>query len=386
VYAELRGMGEVVPAPWGARLLMSYEVCDRVLRDRTWITLDEPWRVRQGGTRWTAPASRELGRVLQGLNPPEHTRHRRSIGNVFGRNVLLQLTGPVQRQTERCLDDLAAHLREGEADFAALVGERLPVAAIAHWLDLPEADHALLTSLAHRQAYAQELLPTASQVQLANEATAGLREYFGAVIRDRRRSPRNDVISSWLRVWDEMEPDRAAADEAVYLLTMFIVIAALETTSTVLSGMVWTLDQHPDQLRWLRDHPDRVPDALEEILRYDPPVHVTTRAAGEDTVLGGVPIDKDQLVHVVIASANRDPSRNPDPDTLDLRREPRHLSHLAFGGGIHYCVGAALARLEASVLLAALLRRFPTLRVASPPVWEPRVAFRRLTALPVVDR
>lgn len=277
-------------------------------------------------------------------------------------------------------------MRDGEADFAELVSERLPVAAVCHWLGIPQADHELLVSLTHGQAYAQELLPSASQLAIANAATLGLREYFTGLIAERRTTLGDDVLSGWIRTWDELEPDRDAADETLYYLAMFIVIAALETTSTVLSSMIWTLDQHPDQLALLRRNPDLVSQAVEEALRYDPPVHVTTRAAGEDMELRGVPISRDQLIHIMIASANHDPARNEDPGTFDLRRQGGRLTHLAFGGGIHYCIGAGLARLEANLLLDRVVRRFPTLRVSAPPEWEPRVAFRRVRALHVVDR
>lgn len=382
-------MGEVVRSPWGACLLTTYDLCDQVLRSRSWVALDSEWRLRQGeGNRWSAPASRELGQALQGLNPPEHTRQRRSLGNLFDRKTLGRLRGPVARLTHEILDAFAERLdAEGEADFAEEVGEQLPVAAVGHWLGIPHADYDLLRSLAHNQAYAQELLPTSSQLEKANEATFGLRAYFTELVRERRRNPGEDVISSWIRIWDAGEPDRDRADETVYFLAMFLVIAALETTSTLLSSMVWILHRHPEQLAWLRGHPQEVPGAVEEIMRYDPPVHITTRAASQDTTLGGVPVAKDQLVHVMIASANHDPARISDPDTLDIRRAgTSHLGHLAFGGGIHYCIGAGLARQQASILLDALLRRFPSLRVTSPPRWEPRVAFRRLVSLPVALR
>ncbi|MGK5530823.1 cytochrome P450 [Streptomyces sp. URMC 129] len=380
-------MGEVVPAPWGAFLLTTYDVCDHVLRSKSWVALDSEWRARQGeGNRWAAPASRELGRALQGLNPPQHTRFRRSVGHIFDRATLARLHDPVTRAVDALLDRLALRMRDGEANFAELVAEELPVTSMGLWLDLPPADYPLLRELTHHQVYAQELLPSASQIALSNAATLGLRDYFGELVRERRRKPGTDVVSRWLRTWDELEEgDRDAADEAVYLLTMFLVIAAQETTSTLLSSMIWTLDQHPDQLNWLRGNPQEIPGALEEILRYDAPVHLTTRAAAEDTVLAGVPIAKDQLVHTLIASANHDPARTTDPETFDIRRQGRHLSHLAFGGGIHYCIGAGLARLQAHILLDAVLRRFPTLRVSAPPVWEPRVAFRRMTTLQVVD-
>ncbi|MFD7510969.1 cytochrome P450 [Streptomyces sp. NPDC059853] len=322
--------------------------------------------------------------MLQGLNPPEHTRARRSIGNIFDRRTLEKLRTPIAATVEELLDTLEERIREeGEADFSVLVSEELTIAAMGHWLGIPRADYALVRSLSHAHIYAQELLPTPSQLATANVGMLGMREYFTNLVKDRRENPGDDVISGWIRTWDELEPDRESADHHVYLLVMFIVGAALETTSTLLSNLVWTLDQHPDQRAWLLENPHEVPRAVEEVLRFDPPVHVTTRAAARDMVVGGVPIARDELVHTLIASANRDPARTTDPDTFDIRREGGHLSHLAFGGGIHYCIGAGMARMEAQLLLSAVIRRFPTLRVSAQPQWEPRVAFRHYTALPV---
>ncbi|WNE97044.1 cytochrome P450 [Streptomyces luomodiensis] len=385
IYTKLRAMGDVVPAPWGGYLLLSHELCDHVLRSRKWATFDAEWRARQGGgTRWDAPASIMLSQSLQGLNPPVHTMQRRTLGNVFDNATLGALRGPVTRIAETLLDRLAEQLRTAkEADFATTVGEEMPAATISHWLRLPESDHDLLKALTHGQGLAQELLPSKSQLAQANEAAEGLRTYFTPLISERRRTPGDDVLSRWIRVWDEIEPDRAVADEILFHLVMFIVIASLETTSTLLSNMVWVLDQHPAVLSWLRSHPEQVPRAVEEVLRYDPPIHLTTRVATEDTVLGGFHISRDEVVHVMLAAANHDPAHHPSPETFDIQRTE---SHLAFGGGIHYCIGAALARLEATVLLTSLIRRFPTLRVSVPPVWEPRVAFRRLTALYVTER
>nr|WP_065960610.1 cytochrome P450 [Streptomyces sparsogenes] len=385
IYAELRAMGDVVPAPWNGYLLLSHDLCDQVLRSRAWATFDAEWRARQGdASRWTAPAAIQLSKTLQGLNPPVHTRQRRSLGNVFDRNTLTNLQPFVERTVEKLLDRLSEHMRSaGEADFATLVGEELPVATISHWLNLPPADHALLRDLTHGQAYAQELLPSASQLAQANTAAQGLRDYFTALVAERRRSLGDDPLSRWIRTWDELEPDREEADETLYHLVMFIVIASLETTSTLLSNMVRLLDQHPRQRAWLLDHPEATPNAVEEVLRYDPPIHLTTRVATEDTVLSGVHIARDEVVHVMIAAANHDPAQFADPDTFDIGRT---ASHLGFGGGIHYCLGAALARVEAIALLQGLNRRFPTLRVTTPPLWEPRMAFRRLTALYVAER
>ncbi|MCZ7413826.1 cytochrome P450 [Streptomyces sp. WMMC897] len=388
VYTQLRALGPVVPAPWGGHLITSYDVCDEVLRrSRHWLTPDTAWRNRQGNAseRWENHGSVEWSRSLPGLNPPEHTVQRSVPAGYFGRGALEALQAPIQRIVDGLLDRLEEELTEhGEADFALLVGERLPISVLGHWLNLSPKDFDLLIEVTHDQALPQELVPTKSQLSQADRSAHRLDEYVVELVRERRRNPGHDAVSDWIRLWDAAEPDREQADRNVHYLTRFVLMAALETTSSVLSTMIWLLDQNPEQRAWLLTHPEDVPGAVEETLRYDAPVHVHGRTAAEDTLLGGVPIGRDEMVHVMIGAAHHDPEQYPDPGTFDLRRGG---SHLAFGGGIHYCLGAPLARMEAGALLATVLRRFPTLRVTETPTWvAPRAAFRYLASLRVATR
>ncbi|MEV0373531.1 cytochrome P450 [Streptomyces sp. NPDC050636] len=381
-YAKLRTMGEVVPAPWGGHLATSYRLCHQVLRSRSWRVPDSGWRTCQDdAARWSAAASRQMGDTLPMLNPPHHTRMRRPLGNIFDRKSLEIIKPSVEKVIERLLDRLAEELREGPADFCALVGEELPVITIGEWLGIPSADYPLLRSLTHDQVYTQELFPTPSHLALSDAATHRLRQYFTELVQERRKAPGGDPISSWIRTWDALESDRHAADEAVYSLALFMVLAALETTAHVLSSMVWLLMKHPRQLEWLRIHPEHIPGAIDEVLRYDAPIHMISRVAAEDTELAGVRVRKNEMVQLMIGAAHHDPNQYADPGVFDIRRKATYLS---FGGGIHYCLGNTLARLEATCLLTSLLKRLPSLRISAAPVWAPRVAFRRLTALQVV--
>ncbi|MFD5395786.1 cytochrome P450 [Streptomyces sp. NPDC127097] len=382
LYAKLRAMGDIVQAPWGGYLATSYGLCHQLLRSRSWRVPDSAWRARQDdAARWNASASRQMGDTLPMLNPPHHTRVRRSLGNVFDRKSLADMKSSVEQTTGRLLDRFEEELAYGPADFCALVSEELPVITIGEWLKIPPADYGLLRSLTHDQVYTQELFPTPSQLALSDESTRQLRQYFTALVSERRRKPGNDPVSSWLRVWDAQEPDREAADEAVYALTLFMVLAALETTAHVLSSAVRLLLEHPRQLNWLRVHPELIPGAVDEVLRYDAPIHMISRVAPEDTELGGVTVRKNEMVQLMVGAAHHDPNHFAAPEDFDIRRG---ASHLGFGGGIHFCLGNALARMEADCLLTGLLERLPGLRISAPPVWEPRVAFRRLITLPVV--
>ena len=381
IYAELRSMGGITPAPWGGWVVTSFDLCDQVLRDRDWREPDSRWRARQGeSTRWGALSSREMSRTLPTLNAPDHTRVRRSVGNMFDRSSLNDLRQSVAALTTGLLDRFEAHLRDGEADFHALVSEELPVATIGGWLGLPPSDYAYLRELTHDQVFTQELLPSASQLARSDAATAQLRDYFTDLVRRRRAAPGDDPVSTWIRTWDELESDRDAADQAVYFLALFVLLAALETTATLLSTTALLLLRYPMQWQWLRAHPDHVPAAVEEVLRYDSPTHVITRVAGRDLTLGGARIPQDRPVHLMVGAANRDPARHLDADLFNLHRKSAHLS---FSGGVHYCLGAPLARLEAQMMVHGMLSRFPALSLVKEPTYAPRVAFRRILSLPV---
>jgi cytochrome P450 len=384
IWEELRSMGDVVRAPWGGYFVTGFEACSQVLRGRNWLVPDFAWQERQPDTeRWQALATREMTRTLPRLNAPTHTCQRRALGNPFDRTTLEAMRPHVAALAAELLDDLEDRLRiDGEADFVRVVGERLPMQTVGQWLDIAPEHHAHILDFTHRQVYAQELLPTKSELAISAQATLEMRDFFTDLVRQRRARPGNDVLTGWIHHWDAQYPDdREAADQVIYDLTMFITIASLETTAVLLSNAVWFLTQEPSRAAWLRAHPEYIDDAIEETLRYDPPVVVNSRIAADDTVLAGVPIARDTTVHVLYGSAAHDPRRNELPHVFDIRRNGGHLT---FGGGAHYCLGAALARLEARELLAQVLERFPTLRPAAPPAYDTsRVVFRRITSLKV---
>ncbi|MFE4263611.1 cytochrome P450 [Streptomyces sp. NPDC056883] len=380
IYDELLARGEVVPAPWGGFAVTGFAACDQILRNRQWLEPDKAWRERQGpGTRWNAPSSREMGNTLAALNPPDHTTVRRAAGS-FDRGTVERIGHTVKRTSDQLLDAFTERIRTGEADFSQLVCEELPVATIGDWLGLPQADWPRLRELTHDQVFTQELLPSASQLALSDAATAELRTYFMELVRDRRSHPGDDPVTRWIQTWDAIEPDRDKADEAVYFLVLFVLLAALETTATLLSTMALRLVESPDRWAMVADNPDLVPGFVEETLRYDPPTHVISRVASQDSVLGGFEIRRDEMVHLMIGAAHRDPARHVDPSRFDPERA---ADHLAFSGGIHYCLGAPLARIEAQTLLHQLVRRLPRLTLVRPPSMAPRVAFRRLLNLDV---
>ncbi|GGS73828.1 cytochrome P450 [Streptomyces cinerochromogenes] len=383
VWDELRALGDVVPAPWGGYFVTGFDACNQVLRGRNWLVPDFDWQERRPDpARWREPATREMTRTLSRLNPPVHTAQRRALGNLFDRGTLEVLRPQIAGHVTGLLDRLDLRLRtHGTAEFVTTVAEQLPIHTVGRWLAIPDEHHAHILDFTHRQVHAQELLPTKSELAVSAQATLEMRAFFTGLLAHRRAHPGNDVLSGWIRYWDAQYPDdRAAADQTLYDLTMFITIASLETTATLLTNAVWFLTRDPAVADWLRRHPEHIDDAIDEVLRYDPPIHLNSRFAADDTVLAGVPVAKDTVVHVLYGAANHDPRRNENPHVFDIRRKGGHLT---FGGGAHYCLGAALARLEARQLLTQLLERFPTLRPATAPTYADRMVFRRVTSLRV---
>lgn len=326
-----------------------------------------------------------MSETLPLKNPPEHTRMRRLLGNPFNPGALASMRPSIERVVERQLDAFTNALKEGPADFTELVSEEIPVFAIGEWMGIPPSDYPLLRSLTHDQVFTQELFPTASEIAISDTATARLRSYFSDLVSERQREPGTDPVSTWIRNWDAVEP--AEVTDAVRSLALFMVLAALETSSHLLANVVRLLLEHPEQYLELQERADLVPDAIEETLRFDAPIHMITRVAVSPTEVSGVLVNAGEMVHLMIGSAHHDPQHYEEPALFDIRRRldgKGPLGHLGFGAGIHYCLGNALARLEAEVLLNALMRRRMTsLRIHTPPAWAPRVVFRRMTSLTV---
>ncbi|MFI1408889.1 cytochrome P450 [Streptomyces sp. NPDC020707] len=350
---------------------------------------DKAWRNEHTdqSTRWTSPASLQMAETLPLLNPPQHARIRRVLGTPFSPAMMAETRPRIDNIVRRLLTDFDGHLRERPADFVTLVSEELPIITIGEWMRIPPSDYVLLRDLTHDQVHSQEVFPTRSDLAVSDAATVQLQKYFTDLIHERRQNLGADPISNWIRAGDEFEADRDTVDAIVHSLALFMILAALETTSVLLANAVRLLAEYPEQQLQVRGDRDLIPDAIEEVLRYDAPVQLITRVAGTDTELEGIPIAAGQNVQLLISAAHHDPAQYTAPHAFDVRRRRRaggrFAPHLGFGAGVHYCLGSALARMEASSLLTALLDR-PPLCLAAPPTWaSPRLAFRRMTSLPL---
>ena len=296
------------------------------------------------------------------LDAPDHTRLRKLVSHGFLRKYILSL----EPHIKRIVDESLAKVDPGtQFDLMEVLAKPLPAIVIAELLGLPDSDREQF------QAWSNELLGIAliddpDMVERGNNANNALIEYFTGIIEQKRQTPSQDLIGQLIAA--EEEGDRLTAGE-MYSTCVLLLLAGHETTTRLIGNGMHALLQNPDQVAQLQQDPSLTPNAVEEMLRYEPPVQMMARFAKQDMDFHGAAIKKNQLVLLVIAAANRDATENDHPDTFDIHRA--HPSHVSFGYGIHLCLGLALARLEAQVAIDALLAKFPDLTLADQTVdWQ----------------
>jgi len=306
----------------------------------------------------------------------DHRRLRRLVTKAFTPRMVDQLRPRIQEIADGLIDAVESR---GEMDLVDEFAFPLPITVIAELLGIPVADRDRFRRWTN--AIITPAL-TPEELALFGEAADEFVTYLRELFERRRSTPGADLISAFLQV---EEGGDTLSEEELFSMVVLLIIAGHETTVSLIGNAVLALLQHPDQRQTLESDPARMSHAIEELLRYDGPVERTLlRWAAADVELGGQLIRRGEGVIVILGSADRDPSRFPDPDTLDFARED--VKHLAFGRGSHYCLGAPLARLEAEVALTTLLRRLPGLQLAMPVEelrWRPVPLFRSLASLQV---
>jgi cytochrome P450 len=291
-------------------------------------------------------------------DPPTQTRLRRLVSRDFTPRRI--------RDLEPCIREIAKNLidaaeRKGEFDAMVDLANPLPVMVISELLGVPPEEYQRFKNWSDKIIEADNTPPGMPIPDEIKNAFAELKAYFADEIVPRRKSPGPDLVSALVAAHDETEA--LNADELMQFL-MLLLLAGNETTTNLIGNGMLALGRNPESMAALRAKPELMRGAIEEMLRYDGPVQATFRTATKDTVVGGTPITAGLGVFVIIAAANRDPARFKDPEKFDIARESNE--HMAFGDGIHFCIGAPLARMEGSIAIGAALERFPNLRLKNP--------------------
>jgi cytochrome P450 len=342
IYEGLRRQGPMVRTRLGNWVTTSHPLCSSVLKDR----------------RFGVEQDDEFDLSMLEMNPPDHTRLRQLVQPAFSPKLMAGYRPRVERTVNRLLDRAT---RDRHFDVVRALAAPLPIAVITDLLGIPDADADRFAKYGMVIGGALDGVRSLAHARRLQAARAELASLFADLFAMRRREPADDIVSRIVAA----EGDRVQPAELLPLCTLLLV-AGFETTVNLIGNAVNALVDRPAQWLALGADPEGLaPAAVEETLRFDPPVQRTGRIALEPVELGGEQVRRHQFVTTLIGAANRDPEIYPDPDQFDLYR-PHTVDHLAFSGGIHYCVGRPLATLEGTIALQALAERMPGLRRAGP--------------------
>jgi pimeloyl-[acyl-carrier protein] synthase len=374
-YRRLREADPVHLSNLGLWVLTRYDDCVTCLRDPRFGRDGFELLLAQFGEGSGEP----LPRSMLFRDPPDHTRLRSLVNRAFTPRVIEGMRSHIQGIVDRLLDRVQSR---GEMDVIGDLAYPLPVTVICDMLGVPVTDHEQI------KEWSSDIIRSLDAIGVPSDETIvargrvgrkGIADYFRGLLPDRRRNPRGDLLSSLIAV--EEQGDRLTEGELLSTCVLLF-IAGHETTVNLIGNGLLALLQHRDQLERLLADPGLVGTAVEELLRFDSPVQRTARITNAEVELGGKVLPKGAFVVAAIGAANRDPVHFPDPDRLDVARADNR--HITFGFGIHFCLGAPLARVEGQIALQALLRRMPGLRLTGPePEWRESSTLRGLKALPI---
>jgi cytochrome P450 len=379
MYRQLREAAPVLELPDANLVILSrYADVQTLLRDRrlghdNFSGLSEAERAQQLAN----PAIANLMRTMLLQNPPDHTRLRGLVVKAFDARRMEAMRPRIRRIAHELID---AFVDRGAGDLKSLFTHPLPVIVICEMLGIPESDQAEFVQGTRISGRLIDPTPmTEQELAESNRNSLETQAYFEALCDDRRRNPRDDLTTALVQ--SETEHGRLSREELTANIGLLFA-AGHETTVNLLGNALIALYRNRDQLDLLRSNPALMENAVEEFLRYDSSVQLTGRNALEDAEIAGVALPRGRMVLTLLGAANRDPAVFPDPDRLDVTRE--RIKPLAFGGGIHLCLGAQLARTEAQEALAALFERLPNLELDDPhtPEWKQTITLRGVTRLP----
>ena len=385
-YARLRAEAPVYRSGLGFTVCTSYEECDFVLRDPRFGKDERDRRQaleeRFGSTDMFPPEFLDMSRERRSmlfLNPPDHTRLRSLVSRAFTPRTVERLRPEIALLVDGLLDGLS----EGEpVDVMEKLAFPLPVAVIGRLLGVPAEDWNHFRQVMGRATILLEPVISPDDLGPAIEAQGELETYFLDLVAERRARPQDDLVSNLIAVQEGTDK----LTELELIGTAILIFGAgFETTTNLIGNGLLALLTNPAEMSKLRADPGLQRSAVDELLRYDSPVQFDGRLALEDTDIAGVRIARNEEVITILGAANRDPARFTDPDRLDLERDQG--PSLSFAAGIHFCLGAALARAEGQVFFGRLLERFGSIELAiDAPVFRNRITLRGLTSLPITVR
>jgi len=315
---------------------------------------------------------------LQGMDPPGHTRQRTLMMKTFTPRMIETFRPSVQKLVDELIDQ---RLAQGSMDLVADLAYPLPSNVILDLLGIPRRGRPYIKASAEAiNLFVATILFTGPSVwpRLAG-VFADVKAYLKGLIAERRKNPGEDLLTKMVQA--EEHGDMLSEDEIV-IATNFLLFAGHETTANLIAVGMYYLMQHDEQMAQLRADPAKIPAAVEELLRYVSPVHTLARRSTEEVTMRGVTIPEGSSIYLLVGAANRDSEKFPDPEKLDINRPP--VRSLGFGYGIHFCIGAALARMESQVAFETMIRRLPAIHMTvDRPEFRPNYSLRGLTSLPV---
>jgi hypothetical protein len=379
-YQRFQAQAPVFRTPLGIWLVTRYDDVQIVLRDpRLEHRFQDMARRRAGERVTTSPAFLSLARWILIMNAPDHTRIRGLMARAFSTKRVEGLRPRVQKLVDELIDRVADR---GEVDLMAALARPLPVIVICELLGVPEEDWPRFLDESCLPRHMLEPRPLSGrEIDELDAAITRLGDYLGGLCEARRAAPRDDLISALVQAGEQ--GDRLSSEELIANLIMLF-FAGHETTVNLIGNGLLALHQHPAELAKVRADRGLVPNAVEEMLRYDNPTQIAgVRCTTEPMTMGGVELPVGSQLVPVIGAANRDPQAFPSPNAFDVTRAFTNKP-LSFGGGMHFCLGAQLARMEAGIVLDTLLRRLPTLAIEGldAPQWHPSFTLRGLRTLP----
>jgi cytochrome P450 len=376
-YKTYRETAPVYKTPLGFWLITAHEHVTQVLTDRRFgRDFARETTVVNGPGAMEDPLNIAMSRMVLFLDPPDHPRIRKLVSKAFSARRVQEL----RPQIDRIATDLLDNVRDrGEMDIVADFALPFPMTVMFDLLGVPEPDREYFARSFRVTSRVLDIIPlTPAERKEATAQLDTLKQYFSDLIELRRKEPGDDLISSLVQV--EEAGDTLGSDELLANIILLF-IAGHETTSNAIGNSMYALHSHQDQLQDLKRHPEKLSAAVDELLRFESPVQLSSRSALETVQIGGTKIPRGDFVVLALGSANRDPTVYSNPDRLNVSR--RDVRPLYFGGGIHFCLGAQLAKVELEIALWKLFETFPVLRLPGidKVAWRPSCVWRGLQTL-----